>query len=293
MPEMLFHEQLIAIRGAGDLATGVALRLHRAGFPIVMLELPAPLVVRRTVAFAEAVRQGKVTVEGVTAELVSDPVQARTLAPKGTIVVMVDPDGTHLRRLRPSVIVDARLAKRNIDTTRNDARLVVGLGPGFTAGEDVHAVVETMRGHDLGRVIWEGSAHPDTGTPGLIGSKGAERVLRAPIAGRVRAAKQIGDAVRESEVIATIEPELGGQLAQVTAPFDGLLRGLIADDLVVPAGIKIGDLDPRLDVDITRVSDKALALGGGVVEAVLTWLSEEKSRRTSAGSAPNADEGTL
>lgn len=289
MSDMLFHEQLIAIRGAGDLATGVALRLFRAGFPIVMLELPAPLVVRRTVAFATAVRQGSVTVEGVTAQLVDDAAQARLLAHKGTVAVLVDAEGHCLRRLCPAVVVDARLAKRNLDSTLNDARLVVGLGPGFTAGADVHAVVETMRGHDLGRVIWDGAAHPDTGTPGLVSGKSAERVLRAPIAGQVEALKQIGDLVAEGDLIATVHPTDGAAPARIIAPFAGLLRGLIAADLLVPAGLKIGDLDPRTDVDITTVSDKALAIGGGVVEAVLTWMSQEK-RRTNSNATQGREE---
>jgi xanthine dehydrogenase accessory factor len=274
---MLFPEQLVAIRGAGDLATGVAVRLHRAGFPVAMLELPEPLVVRRTVAFAEAVRQKVVTVEGVTARRVTNAVRARLIAHRGEIAVLVDPDGASLPRLRAAVVVDARLAKRNIDTRLDQARLVIGLGPGFTAGKDVHAVVETMRGHDLGRVLWEGSAHPNTGTPGLVQEKGAERVLRAPVAGRVVGQKQIGNIVQEGEVIALVDPGDGssGPVA-VNAPFTGLLRGLVADGLAVPAGLKIGDVDPRLDTDTGMISDKALSIGGGVVEAVLTWLSNEK-----------------
>ncbi|MDQ4076971.1 MAG: selenium-dependent molybdenum cofactor biosynthesis protein YqeB [Chloroflexota bacterium] len=275
---MLFQEQLIVIRGAGDLATGVAVRLHRAGFPIVMLELPEPSVVRRTVAFAEAIRKGTVEVEEVVAYHVEDPKEARLLAHKGDVAVMVDPEGQSIPRLRPAVVVDARLAKRNIDTAIDDARFVVGLGPGFTAGKDVHAVVETMRGHDLGRVIWEGGAQPNTGTPGIIKDKAAARVLRAPIAGRVKGHYQIGEVVRRGDTIATIHPsDPTSEPATVVAPFEGLLRGLIADDVEVPAGMKIGDLDPRPDVDTRKISDKALAVGGGVVEAVLTWLSREKS----------------
>lgn len=272
---MLFQDHLVLIRGAGDLATGVALRLHRAGFPLVMLELPEPLVVRRTVAFAEAVRAGIVTVEGTKACHTDDPREARLTAHRGDIAVMVDPTAAHLPRLRPSILVDARLAKRNLDTTREQARLVIGLGPGFTAGEDVHAIVETMRGHHLGRVLWEGSALPNTGTPGLVGEKGAERVLRAPVAGRVVGQKGIGEIVQAGETIALVQPEQG-EAAPVVAPFTGLLRGLIADGVTVPARLKIGDLDPRLDTDIHTVSDKALAIGGGVVEAVLSWLSSLK-----------------
>lgn len=272
---MLFQDHLVLIRGAGDLATGVALRLHRAGFPLVMLELPEPLVVRRTVAFAEAVREGIVIVEGIAACHADDPREARLTAHRGDIAVMVDPTAAHLPRLRPNILVDARLAKRNLDTTREQARLVIGLGPGFTAGQDVHAVVETMRGHHLGRVLWEGSVLPNTGTPGLIGDKGAERVLRAPIAGRVVGQKRIGEVVQAGELVALIQPEQGEAVALV-APFTGLLRGLIANGTTVPAKLKIGDLDPRLDTDIHTVSDKALAIGGGVVEAVLSWLSTLK-----------------
>lgn len=268
---MLFPDHLILLRGAGDLATGVALRLRRCGFPIVLLELPRPLVVRRTVAFAEAVRTGRVVVEGVEGRRVADAAEAAATASAGTVALLVDPAGESLAALAPTVVVDARLAKRNLDSRRSDAPLVIGLGPGFEAGEDVDAVVETMRGHDLGRVIWRGPAAPDTGTPGRVAGRQHERVLRAPAAGRVVPRQQIGDLVQEGAIIAHLQPPTGPPLA-VTAPFTGRLRGLIAPDVEVPAALKIGDLDPRVGTRVDRVSDKSLAIGGGVLEAVLMWL---------------------
>lgn len=272
---MLFRDVVVVLRGGGDLATGVALRLKRAGFPLVVLELPLPLVVRRTVALASAVHEGRVEVEGVQGVLVTTPEEARAwLWNEQTVPVLVDPGGETLSAFRPTVLVDARMAKRNIDTRIDQAPLVIALGPGFEAGRDCHAVVETNRGHFLGRVYWQGSAEPNTGTPGVVAGYGAERVLRAPVAGVVRVLAAIGDRVAAGQVVA----EVNG--VPVRAPFPGVVRGLIADGTPVPAGLKIGDIDPRGRREhCFTVSDKALAVGGGVLEAVLTWLN----RRTKEG----------
>ncbi len=262
----------ILIKGAGDLATGVALRLWRAGFPLVMTEVATPLAVRRTVAFAQAIYDGEWTVEGVAARCAT--VEAvRELWAARIVPVLVDPTAASRQPLQPAVIVDAIMAKQNTGTQRSDAPLVVALGPGFTAGDDCHAVIETQRGHYLGRVIWEGAAIPNTGTPGElpgIGGK-ASRVLRAPAAGHVEPRFAIGDRVSAGAIIATIGA------AEIRAPFAGVLRGLIHPAVAVPAGLKIGDLDPRADRDYCfTVSDKALAIGGGVLEAVLHGMTRER-----------------
>lgn len=269
----LFRDTLILIRGGGDLATGVAARLWRAGFPIVITELPAPLLVRRTVALGEAVRAGTSRVEDLEGRRASSIEEIPDLLAAGVIPILVDPAGDAIQALVPTVVVDARMAKRNLGTTREDAAFVIGLGPGFSAGHDVHAVIETNRGHNLGRVIWNGASEPNTGTPGVVAGKGAERVLRAPIAGRVIGERQIGDRVAGGDLIAVVQAD-DGRTAEVIAPFDGILRGLIADDALVPAGLKIGDLDPRgIKEHCFTISDKALAIGGGVLEAVLSWLN--------------------
>lgn len=275
---MLFPDHLILLRGGGDLATGVAYRLHKAGFPIIVLERPDPLVVRRRVALATAVLEGEITVEELRAVRVGTPDEALRLAPTSLIPVLVAPDlptsflhSSLVTRHSPLILVDARMAKRNLDTVIDQAPLVIALGPGYTAGVDCHAVIETNRGHRLGRVIWDGAAEANTGTPGIVAGKGAERVLRAPVAGVAQWSKAIGDPVRAGEVLG----EVAGQ--PVVAPFDGVARGLIAPGTAVPAKLKIGDVDPRGDVATCfTISEKALAIGGGVVEAVLTWLGRQE-----------------
>lgn len=268
---MYFSEDLIILRSGGDLATGVAFRLHRAGFPLIVTELAQPLVVRRTVALATAVLDGEVTVEGMRGVRTTSVLEAERLAQEGVIPVLVQPDLEPLLQAlerEPTAIIDARMAKRNIDTHKEQAPLVVALGPGFTAGVDCDAIVETMRGHRLGRVIWEGPALPNTGTPGIVAGKGKERVLRAPADGVAQWQAKIGDLVQANQALGTV----GGQ--EVRAPFDGVVRGLIASGTAVHQGLKIGDVDARGDVEACYlISDKALAIGGGVLEAVLTHLN--------------------
>ncbi len=263
---MLFADHPVILRGGGDLATGVALRLHRAGFPVIVCELAHPLTVRRTVALSAAVAGGSVVVEGVVAQRVETLAEAVSTCCTGIVPVLVSPTLLSAAVVPRSVVVDARLAKRSLDTTLTDAPLVVGLGPGFTVGDQCHAVVETQRGARLGRVLWTGSAEPDSRVPGEVGGRGSERVLRAPVAGAVHWTVHIGDRVVPGPI---------GHVADrvVDAPFAGLVRGLIADGTTVPVGMKIGDIDPRTDVVVDEVSDKALAIGGGVLEAVLTWLN--------------------
>lgn len=255
---------LCVVRGGGDLATGVVWRLTRAGWPVVVCELAAPLTVRRTVAVSTAVTDGEVAVEAMRAVRVDDADEAVSVAEHGTVAVLVAPT---VPELGADVVVDARVAKRNLDTTLDDAPLVVALGPGFTAGVDCHAVVETQRGAHLGRVLWAGSAEPNTGSPGIVAGRGAERVLRSPAAGHARWRVAIGDLVEGGDVLG----EVAG--TAVRAPFGGVVRGLISETVELTPGLKVGDVDPRGDqAACHEISDKALAIGGGVVEAVHTWL---------------------
>ena len=267
--DVLGPSHLVVVRGGGDLATGVVWRLHHGGFGVVVTELAAPLTVRRTVAVSTAVTCGQTAVEGMVARLV-DAEEARRVAARGEIAVVVSPT---LPALGQDVVVDARLAKRNIDTRVSDARLVVGLGPGFCAGVDCHAVIETMRGPRLGRVIWQGSAAPNTGTPGEVGGHGADRVLRAETGGIARWDREIGDAVEAGERLGIV----GDQV--LPAPFRGVVRGLIAEGTPVAPGCKVGDIDPRADTRCDEISDKALAVGGGVLEAVLRWMRTTPTTR--------------
>ena len=255
---------LVVIRGAGDIATGVALRLRRAGLSVVMTDLEQPTAIRRTVAFSQAIVHGEATVEDLTARRAESPEEALELLRGGVIPVLGDPRGDCVPALRPDAVVDAILAKRNLGTRRDDAPVVVGVGPGFTAGEDCHAVVETMRGHYLGRVLYRGSAQPNTGIPGLIGGFAGERVLRAPADGVFRMLLDIGAEVRTGDVAA----EVAG--LPMVCTLDGVLRGILPDGTPVRKGMKAGDIDPRCKLEHCYcASDKALAVGGGVLEALL------------------------
>jgi len=259
-----FERALVVVRGGGDLASGVVYRLAKAGFPVVVIERAQPLAIRRAVSYASAVYEDAVEIEGLRARRAM-PDRVPALLAANEIPVLVDPQGNSLRDLRPAVVVDARLAKRNLGTTRADAPLVIALGPGFAAGADCHAVIETNRGHSLGRVLWQGSAEPNTGVPGAVRGQSADRVLRAPGAGHVIPRAAIGDLLRAGDAVAEIGDEL------VRAPFDGVLRGLIHPAVEVTPGMKIGDVDPRGVRDhCFTLSDKALAIGGGVLEAVLS-----------------------
>ena len=254
---------LVVIRGGGDLATGVALRLYRARMQTVICEVAAPTSIRRTVCFSEAVRLGETAVEGVPARR-AETAEVPALLEKGVIPVLVDPEARCIRELKPDAVVDAILAKRNLGTTMDMAPVVVAAGPGFTAGVDCHAVVETMRGHYLGRVIYSGSALPNTNIPGLIGGYAGERVLRAPADGIFQGARQIGDQVQAGDIAGYVAG------APMVCTIAGTLRGLLADGVPVTKGMKSGDVDPRCEPDYcVCASDKALAVGGGVLEALL------------------------
>lgn len=268
----------ILVRGAGDLATGVIVRLHRCGFRVAVTECTNPSAIRRRAALCEAVLQGQATVEGVTCRRVTDVDEATRVSQAGEVPLLVDERAACVSALRPAAVVDAILAKRNLGTNRAMAPITVGLGPGFTAGEDVDAVVETMRGHHLGRVILQGAAIPNTGVPGVIAGYAAERVIHAPASGEMVFVQDekgqtidIGALVRKEQEIARV----GG--VPVLATIDGVLRGLIRAGYPVTEGLKIADIDPRPEqvAYCDTVSDKARAIGGGVVEALLR-LAREK-----------------
>lgn len=270
---------LIAVKGAGDLATGVMHRLARAGFAVMATELPQPTVLRRTVAFAEAVALGQITVEGVTACRVNSVEEIQAALSRGFVPVVVDPGGTMLRQMKPQVLVEATLSKYNRGITMRDAPIVIALGPGYEAGKDVHAVIETNRGHNLGRVYLQGSAEPDTGVPGTIGGYAGERLLRAPCAGTLYGVRQIGDQVQAGETVASVRNEEPGsgtkQSEPIIAAISGILRGLVRDGLVVSTGMKVGDIDPRaIREHCFTISDKSRAVAGGVLEAVMYLLEQ-------------------
>lgn len=256
---------LVVIRGAGDIASGIALRLWRAKLHVIMTDLPQPTAIRRTVCFSQAIPNGETSVEGVTARRALSPEQALELLEERIIPVLPDPQGTCIPILRPDAVVDAILAKKNLGTYLTDAPVVIGVGPGFTAGVNCHAVVETMRGHYLGRALYFGSAQPNTGVPGLIGGFAGERVLRAPADGIFHPLLDIGDQVKQGDVAAIVDGE------PMVCTLDGILRGILPDGIAVHQGMKAGDIDPRCKLEhCFCVSDKALAVGGGVLEALLS-----------------------
>ena len=269
---------LIILRGGGDLASGVALRLYRSGFQLVIIELEKPLAVRRTVSFAEAVYEGTQNVEGVTARLVSAD-QIQVTLEGGEIPVLVDPQANILRNQfltspQSTIVIDARLLKAEPEPLDVKVALHIGLGPGFIAGENCHAVIETRRGHTLGRVYWSGSAQADSGQP----DGDPRRVLRATAAGRLAPLVKLGDHVGAGQIVAKIRDERDREVGAVVSVLAGILRGLLRADMPVTPGMKIGDVDPRDDPSYVRlVSDKALAVGGGVLEAILTQQKIQNS----------------
>ena len=267
-------KDLIIVRGGGDLATGTIYKLKKSGFPVLILEVSEPSAIRRNVAFCEAVYQGIQTVEDMTCYLAKSLEQAQELLLEGKLVVLVDPAGESIGKLKPLAVVDAILAKKNLGTNRNMAPVTVALGPGFTAGVDVDAVVETKRGHNLGRVIWSGVAAPNTGIPGMIGGFGKERVIHCPAKGILRNVKNITDTVSKGEVIAIVETDNG--IVPVEATLDGILRGLIRDGYPVNVGFKMADIDPRAEEynNCFTISDKARCIAGGVLEAILQRRGE-------------------
>ncbi len=265
------NKKSVIIRGGGDLATGVAIRLFRAGFSVMILEIGHPTVIRLPVSFARAVYESKTTVEGIEAILISSWEEATGIIQLKKIPVLIDPEGSCIKKLSPIILVDAILAKCNLGTKINQAPLVIGLGPGFTAGEDVDVVVETKRGHNLGRVYCHGQAASDTGVPGEVGGESKRRLLRAPAEGKIVPLHKIGDLVKTGEVIAEVEG------VPVKTEISGILRGLIYPESWVTKGMKAGDIDPRgVREYCFTVSDKARSLGGAVLEAMCTYLNKKQ-----------------
>lgn len=260
---------LVLIKGAGDLATGTACRLYQAGFKVVMTDIAQPMAVRRTVAFCQCVYDGTTQVEGITARRVETPAQAVEAIAAGEIPVLVDPQAEIRRQMPFDAVVDAILAKTNLGTAITDAPIVLALGPGFTAGVDCHAVIETKRGHYLGRVILEGSAIPNTGVPGDIGGYTTQRIIRASADGIFHPVAKIGDTVAEGDLVARVDD------IPIYALMPGTVRGMLPDGLAVTKGLKSGDIDPRCEYNhCFTVSDKARSIGGGVLEALLYFQNK-------------------
>jgi xanthine dehydrogenase accessory factor len=261
----------VLVRGGGDLASGVILRLARAGWVVLVTEIAQPLAVRRLVSFSQAIYEGEVVIEGVTGCKVNTPEETTIAFSQAKVAVTIDPDGQSLSWFDPDVIVDARMSKQDVVSIMGANPLVIGLGPGFEAPRNCHAVVETKRGPFLGRVFWQGSAEKDTGIPDMVDGFQTERVLRAPNDGTLNAFVEIGAEIKKGDPIAEIDG------VKIVAPFSGVLRGLLQPGLFVQRNMKIGDLDPRSDPQLCRlVSDKALAVGGGVVEAILGYPTIRK-----------------
>ena len=274
---------LIICRGGGDLATGIVHRLFRAGFPVLVLETDSPAAIRRQVSFSEAVYDGTATVEGVTAERIAsaDRASVNHMLEEGHVPLLVDPEGSSIPLLKPDIVVDAIIAKKNLGTAKEMAPLVIGVGPGFTAGEDVDLVVESMRGHNLARIFTTGSALPNTGIPGNIGGFTKERVLHAETAGYMKNIRQIGDIVEKGEEIARIYEKMtedgtfSGSYVSVEASISGMIRGLIREGYHFQKGFKIADIDPRESelANCFTISDKARSIGGSVLEAVCGYVN--------------------
>ena len=274
---------LIICRGGGDLATGIVHRLFRAGFPVLVLETDSPAAIRRQVSFSEAVYDRMATVEGVTAERIASADRASVdhVLEAGRVPLLVDPEGSSLPLLKPDIVVDAIIAKKNLGTAKEMAPLVIGVGPGFTAGEDVDLVVESMRGHNLARIFTTGSALPNTGIPGNIGGFTKERVLHAEAAGYMKNIRQIGDIVEKGEEIARIYEKMtedgtfSGSYVSVEASISGIIRGLIREGYHFQKGFKIADIDPRESelANCFTISDKARSIGGSVLEAVCGYVN--------------------
>jgi xanthine dehydrogenase accessory factor len=261
----------ILLRGGGDLASGAALRMARIGMRVLICELARPYAVRRTVSFAEAIYTGKIEIERVICQLIPDYKSTEKVFDQGIVPILIDPDLDSLELFGPDVIVDGRMMKESAKYFLQPSSMVIGLGPGFTCGLNCHAAIETSRGPNLGRVIWDGSPEKDTGIPERVGPYTEERVLRAPIAGVFQATVNIGDSVSADQIVGYVNQQ------PIKAIFDGLVRGILHNGLSVTAGLKLGDIDPRINPSIIDVvSDKALSIGGGVLEAILTWPINRK-----------------
>jgi len=268
----------IVVRGGGDIATGTVIALTKAGYPVIILECKRPTAIRRNVAFCDAIyerdrwySEGTKTVEGITCTLTSNVDDALRRTAPGKPMILIDPEAKSLDRLKPDVLIDAILAKKNLGTRIDMAPLTIALGPGFTAGVDVRCVVETMRGHNLGRIYYTGTAEENTGVPGEVGGYGRERVIHAPASGTLKLICGIGEVVEKGKVIAVIET--GKTRVNVPATLPGVIRGILPENFEVTEGLKMADIDPRIDqVDnCSTVSDKARCIGGSVLQLVVAY----------------------
>jgi len=257
-------KEIVVVRGGGDLATGIVHKLHRSGFKALILEIDNPTMIRRTVSFGSAIFDGQAVVEGVKSIKAYNTKEIYQIWEQGHVPIIIDKECSILNEIQAKILVDATLAKRNLGTYKDMAEITIGVGPGFNAGEEVDAVIETSRGHDLGKLIFEGYAKANTGVPGPIMGFSKERVLRSPCDGIIRNLLGIGDMVKKNEIIAYVNDK------PIKASIDGVLRGLIRDGLKVKKELKIGDIDPRGEKEYCfTISDKARAIGGGVLEAIL------------------------
>jgi len=266
-------KSIIIIRGGGDLATGVVQKFHRSGFKVLILETQTPTAIRRGAALCEAVYDGTAGVEDIISRKIKSIDECEGCWQEDVVPLLIDPSGEVIKKLKPDAVIDAIIAKRNLGTTIDMADITIALGPGFEAGADVHAVIETKRGNDLGRLIFVGRAIPDTGVPGEIAGESSRRVIHAPVAGIIKHIKQIGSIVEQGEAIFRIDDikpgGRGAKSVKVQAPLNGLLRGLLREGLQVHKGMKVADIDPRIDIDWRAISDKARCLGGAALEAYL------------------------
>lgn len=262
-------KDLVIVRGGGDIATGTIYKLYKCGFKVIILETDNPSAIRRNVAFSEAVYEGKQTVEDVTCYLAESLDNAVQMLEENKLPLLVDPNGESIQRLNPIVVVDAILAKKNLGTHKDMSDIVIGLGPGFEAGRDVHVVIETMRGHNLGRIIYKGKALENTGIPAIVGGYGRERVIKSPADGILLNKGKISDVVNKGDILAVVKTK--DKEIPVPATIDGILRGLIRDEYPVTKGFKIADIDPRLSEieNCFTISDKARCIAGGVLEAIM------------------------
>ena len=273
-------KNIIIVRGGGDIATGTIYKLHQSGYPVLVTEIANPSAIRRQVAFSEAVYEKSYTVEGVTCYFAENLTRAYELLKQRKVALMIDPDGAVIREVKPAAVVDGILAKKNLGTKIEDAPIVIGVGPGFTAGIDCHFVVETKRGHDLGRVITEGTAIPNTGVPGMIAGYAKERLICASGEGRFEPKAEIGDCVEKGQLVAMCGKN------PVYAQMSGMIRGMLPEGIVVSKGMKCGDIDARREYAYCfTISDKARAVGGGVLEAILRGrkqIAENRNREFDA-----------
>jgi xanthine dehydrogenase accessory factor len=266
-------EDIIIVRGGGDIASGSIQKLYRSGFKVLVLETERPTSIRRNICFSEAIFDQYMIVEGIKAVHVKNLDEVEKAWEEGNIPVIIDKKGKYIDILKPEVVLDAILAKKNLGTSINMAPITIALGPGFEAGKDVDVVIETMRGHNLGRLIFSGRAMENTGVPGKIAGYSKERVIYSPAEGIISNLKEIGDIVKAGEPIAVIDN------VQIKTVIDGLLRGIIRDGTNVARGLKVADVDPRLTEkeNCNTISDKARSIGGAVLEAIL-YLKNNRAK---------------